>query len=67
MYVNYSLKQELHQLTDDCSDDALPEDTRSMLQDDPSYWWNNLSQEEKIWSKNPMSNMREGTISLLVS
>jgi hypothetical protein len=47
--LNYSIKQELHQLIDNCSDESLLKDAKLLLKDqDASYdWWDDLSEEDK--------------------
>jgi hypothetical protein len=47
--MNFSIKQELHQLIDNCSNESQLEDVRSILQDqDPLYdWWDDLSEKDQ--------------------
>jgi len=47
--MSYTIKQELHQLIENCCDESLLADAKLLLQgQDPSYdWWDDLSEEDK--------------------
>ena len=47
-FMSY-IKQEIHQLIDNCNDESLLEDAKLLFQEqDTSYdWWDDLSEEDK--------------------
>ena len=46
--MDYFIKQELHQLIDNCDNELLLEEVKTILQNNPiKNWWDELADEDK--------------------